>query len=307
MFDFNAGPALEGKTLMAGKTSLISQIEQAIPRMSKGQKAIARFILENDEDAAYLTAARMGEKAGVSESTVVRFAMELGYEGYPHFQKVFQEELKGRLTSVQRMRVMTKLTEKEDILGTVLLSDMEKLKKTYEQIDRKSFNEAVDLILTARKIYILGVRSAAPLASFLSFYFSLIFDNVHLVHTTSVSEIFEQILSIQEGDVMIGISFPRYSRRTIKAMAFSRASGATVIAMTDKEDNPISENADLCLLAPSDMASFVDSLVAPLSVINALIATIGYRREDVVTQKLEKLERVWDEYEVYDKGDRSHV
>jgi DNA-binding MurR/RpiR family transcriptional regulator len=289
------------------KPSLISQIEEAMPRMSKGQKAIARFILTHYEQAAYITAARIGREAGVSESTVVRFAMELGFTGYPHFQKTLQEELKGRLTSVQRMRVTAKRSENEDLLGAVLLSDIEKLKRTYEQINRSAFNKAVDLILNAKKIYILGVRSAAPLASFLGFYFNLIFDHVRLVHTTSVSEMFEQILSVQTGDVVIGVSFPRYSKRTIKAMAYARTTGATVLAITDNEESPIAENADVCLFAPSDMASFVDSLVAPLSVINALIATIGYRRQDIVSQKLEKLERVWDEYEVYDKGDVTHV
>ena len=287
----------------SAKTGLISQIERSLPEMSKGQKAIAAFILANYERAAYMTAARIGEDAGVSESTVVRFAMELGFEGYPHFQKVLQEELKVRLTSVQRMKASMKLTDHDDILGAVLLSDLEKIKRTYEKIDRKSFNLAVDLILGANKIFILGVRSAAPLASFLGFYFNLIFDNVRLVHTTSVSEMFEQILSVKTGDVVIGISFPRYSKRTIKAMKYSRSTGATVIAITDKANTPISEGADVCLLAPSDMMSFVDSLVAPLSVINALIAAIGFKKQEVVTKTLEKLERIWDEYEVYDKGE----
>lgn len=287
----------------SGSTSLMSQIEKALPSMSKGQKAIATYILTHYEHAAYITAARIGEEAGVSESTVVRFAMELGFEGYPHFQKVLQEELKGRLTSVQRMKASAKLTDRDDILGAVLLSDLDKLKRTYEKIDRQSFNQAVDLILGARKIFILGVRSAAPLASFLGFYFNLIFDNVRLVHTTSVSEMFEQILYVHEGDVVIGISFPRYSKRTIKAMNYSRSTGATVIAITDKSGTPIADSADVCLLAPSDMTSFVDSLVAPLSVINALIAAIGFKRQQVVSDTLEKLEHIWDEYQVYDKGE----
>ncbi|MEA4888443.1 MAG: MurR/RpiR family transcriptional regulator [Clostridiaceae bacterium] len=289
-----------------GKISLMNQIEKAIPQMSKGQKAIASYILSHYEHAAYITAAKIGEEAGVSESTVVRFAMELGFEGYPHFQKALQEELKGRLTSVQRMKVSAKLTDKDDILGSVLLSDVEKLKRTYEHIDRQSFNKAVDLILGANKIFILGVRSAAPLASFIGFYFNLIFDNVRLVHTTSVSEMFEQILSVKAGDVVIGVSFPRYSKRTIKAMSYSRSTGATVIAITDKAGTPIADSADVCLLAPSDMTSFVDSLVAPLSVINALIAAIGFKRQEVVSQTLEKLEHIWDEYEVYDKGEVPH-
>lgn len=290
----------------SSKSSLIGKIEKAIPEMSKGQKAIAAFILADYESAAYMTAARIGDVAGVSESTVVRFAMELGFEGYPHFQKVLQEELKGRLTSVQRMKASVKLNDRDDILGAVLLSDQEKLKQTYERIDRKSFNQAVDLILGANKIFILGVRSAAPLASFLGFYFNLIFDNVRLVHTTSVSEMFEQILSVKSGDVVIGVSFPRYSKRTIKAMSYSRSTGATVIAITDKSGTPIADTADVCLLAPSDMMSFVDSLVAPLSVINALIAAIGFKRQATITKTLEKLERIWDEYDVYDKGDVPH-
>ncbi len=287
--------------------NLIRKIEQNMPRMSKGQRAIAAYLLAHYEEAAYITAARIGVEAGVSESTVVRFAMELGFEGYPHFQKALQEEMKGRLTSVQRMRAADRLRKKDDVLGAVLLSDMDKIKQTFERIDRQIFDRAVDTILGAQKIYILGVRSAAPLASFLGFYFNLIFDHVRLVHTTSVSEMFEQILSVQEGDVVIGISFPRYSKRTIKAMNYARNSGATVIAITDKDKSPIADNADLALLAPSDMASFVDSLVAPLSVINALIAAIGYKKRDLVSERLEKLERVWDEYEVYDKGDVTHV
>ncbi len=290
--------------MSAEKTpGLIHKIRTVMPKMSKGQKAIAGYILSNYEQAAYITAARIGEEAKVSESTVVRFAMELGYEGYPHFQRVLQEELKVRLTSVQRMKASIKLAAHEDILGAVLQSDIDKLRRTLDQMDRKSFNQAVDLILGANKIYILGVRSAAPLASFLGFYFNLIFDNVRLVHTTSVSEMFEQILPVKFGDVVIGISFPRYSRRTIKAMDYSRHTGATVIAITDKGDTPVSDTADVCLLAPSDMTSFVDSLVAPLSVINALIAAIGFKRQEHVTETLGKLESIWDEYDVYDKGD----
>jgi DNA-binding MurR/RpiR family transcriptional regulator len=284
-------------------TSLMGRIGAGISSMSKGQRAIAQYILNHYERAAYQTAARIGEEVGVSESTVVRFAMELGFEGYPHFQKALQEELKERLTAVQRLHASAKLADHDDILGAVLHADMDLLKQTLDHIDRQSFNRAVDQILNARRIYILGVRSSAPLASFLGFYFNLIFDNVRLVHTTSVSEMFEQILSVSAGDVVIGISFPRYSKRTIKAMKYARSTGATVIAITDKANSPIADHADVCLLAPSNMMSFVDSLVAPLSVINALIAAIGYRRQEHVSETLEKLERIWDEYDVYDKGD----
>lgn len=291
----------------SSSNSLMRRIEAGTLTMSKGQRAIAQYILNHYDRAAYLTAARIGEEAGVSESTVVRFAMELGFEGYPHFQKILQEELKEKLTSVQRLRASSKLADNDDILGAVLHSDMEKLKRTLERIDRPSFNNAVELILKANKIYILGVRSAAPLAAFLGFYFNLIFDNIRLVHTTSVSEMFEQILPVSAGDVVIGISFPRYSKRTIKSMKYARSTGATVIAITDKANTPISDNADVCLMAPSDMTSFVDSLVAPLSVINALIAAIGFRRQEHVAETLEKLERIWDEYDVYDKGEREKI
>lgn len=287
--------------------SLMNRIESGLGAMSKGQRAIAQYILANYDRAAYYTAARIGEEAGVSESTVVRFAMELGFEGYPHFQKILQEELKEKLTSVQRLRASAKLADNNDILGAVLHSDIEKLKRTMEIIDRTSFNQAVDSILKAKRIFILGVRSSAPLASFLGFYFNLIFENVRLVHTTSVSEMFEQILPVHADDVVIGISFPRYSKRTIKAMKYARSTGATVVALTDKANTPISDNADVTLYAPSDMTSFVDSLVAPLSVINALIAAIGYRRQEHVAETLEKLERIWDEYDVYDKGDSDKI
>lgn len=290
--------------MQSNSMSLMNRISQQMATMSKGQKAIASFILNQYEQAAYLTAARIGEEAGVSESTVVRFAMELGFEGYPHFQKELQEELKVRLTSVQRMKASFKLAGREDILGAVLQSDIEKLKRTSDRLDREKFNQAVDSILGAQKIYILGVRSAAPLASFLGFYFNLIFDNIRLVHTTSVSEMFEQILPVNENDVVVAISFPRYSKRTIKAMTYARSTGATVVAITDKSESPVAENADISLLAPSDMMSFVDSLVAPLSVINALIAAIGFKRQEHVVKTLEKLEHIWDEYDVYDKGDQ---
>lgn len=290
--------------MQSNNMSLMNRISQQMASMSKGQKAIASFILNQYEQAAYLTAARIGEEAGVSESTVVRFAMELGFEGYPHFQKELQEELKVRLTSVQRMKASFKLAGREDILGAVLQSDIEKLKRTSDKLDRNKFNQAVDAILGAEKIYILGVRSAAPLASFLGFYFNLIFDNIRLVHTTSVSEMFEQILPVSKKDVVVAISFPRYSKRTIKAMTYARSTGATVVAITDKSESPVAENSDISLLAPSDMMSFVDSLVAPLSVINALIAAIGFKRQEHVIETLEKLEHIWDEYDVYDKGDQ---
>lgn len=282
---------------------MIKKIQEGMYDMSKGQKLIANYIIEHYDKAAFMTAAKLGEVVGVSESTVVRFAIELGYDGYPKLQKVLQELIKNKLTAIQRIEVSSTRINEDNILKSVLQSDMEKIKITMEDIDLSSFNEIVECILSAKKIYILGVRSSAPLASFLGFYFNLIFDNVRLVHTTSVSEMFEQILRTSEGDVVIGISFPRYSKRTTKAMQFVKSQGAKVIAITDSKDSPLAANADHCITARSDMASFVDSLVAPLSVINALIVAIGIRKKESVYNTFERLEKIWDEYQVYEKYD----
>jgi len=281
---------------------LITRISN-IKKLSKGQRLIADFIVNHYEKAAFMTAAKLGEAVGVSESTVVRFAIELGYDGYPKMQKVLQEMIKSKLTAVQRIEVSSSRINEYNILKSVLQSDMEKIKITMEEINNDVFNAAVECILNARKIYILGVRSSAPLASFLGFYFNLIFDNVRLIHTTSVSEMFEQIIRASEGDVVIGISFPRYSKRTTKALQFVKSQGAKVIAITDSMDSPLAASADHCLCARSDMASFVDSLVAPLSVINALIVALGMRKKDSVYNIFEKLEKIWDEYQVYEKYD----
>jgi DNA-binding MurR/RpiR family transcriptional regulator len=252
---------------MDKSNDLIKKLQDNMNEFSKGQKLIAWYIINHYGKAAYMTAAKLGEDVGVSESTVVRFANELGYDGYPKLQKALRELIKSKLTAVQRLEVSSNRIGDENILKSVLSSDMEKIKVTMEEIDHKSFNNAVETILNAKKIYILGVRSSAPLASFLGFYFNLIFENVRLVHTTSVSEIFEQIINASEGDVVIGISFPRYSKRTIKAMQFAKDQGASVVAITDSYDSPVAEYADNSLIARSDMASFADSLVAPLSVI----------------------------------------
>lgn len=282
---------------------LMKKIQERIPDFSKGQKLIANYIMNHYDKAAFMTAAKLGEVVGVSESTVVRFAIELGYDGYPKLQKVLQELIKSKLTAVQRLEVSSSRIGEDNVLKSVLHSDMEKIKLTLEEVDQVSFNNIVECILNARKIYILGVRSAAPLASFMGFYFNLIFDNVRLVHTTSVSEMFEQILGANEGDVVIGISFPRYSKRTIKAMQFVKSQGAKVIAITDSNESPLSQNSDHSIIARSDMASFVDSLVAPLSVINALIVAVGMRRKQTIHETFEKLEKIWDEYQVYEKYD----
>ena len=282
---------------------MIEKIKEKFSEMSKGQKLIANYIINHYDKAAFMTAARLGEIVGVSESTVVRFAAEMGYDGYPELQKVLQELIKSKLTAVQRIEVTSKRINEDNILKSVLQADMDKIKLTMEDIDQASFDKIVDAILNARKIYILGVRSSAPLASFLGFYFNLIFDNVRLVHTTSVSEMFEQIMRASPGDVVIGISFPRYSKRTTKAMQFVKSQGSTVIAITDSQDSPLASCADHCIIARSDMASFVDSLVAPLSVINALIVAIGMKKKESVYNTFERLEAIWDEYQVYEKND----
>ncbi len=280
---------------------ILSAIQGSMGSFSKGQKLIARFILESYDKAAFMTASKLGRTVNVSESTVVRFAAELGYDGYPAMQKALQEMIRSKLTSVQRIEVSNDRIGNQDILSIVMQSDIEKIRMTLEETDREQFEGAVDAIVSARHIYILGVRSAAALSSFLGFYFNLIFDNVTMVSATSTSEIFEQLLRIGPGDVILGVSFPRYSRRTVKAMEFSRNRGAETIAITDSETSPLTVTATLTLLAKSDMASFVDSLVAPLSLVNALIVSIGRRKNEDLSQTFAALEQMWDEYEVYEK------
>ena len=280
---------------------LITKIQSELPGFSKGQKQIARFILEHYDKAAFMTASRLGVTVGVSESTVVRFATELGYDGYPHLQRALQEMIRNKLTSVQRMEVAGDRMGGRDVLQTVLHADTDMIRVTLDEIDRDAFQGAVDALMGAKRIYILGVRSSSALASFLGFYFNLLFENVTLVHTNSVSEIFEQVLRVGPGDVLFGISFPRYSKRTLSAMKYARDRGARVIALTDSQLSPLARVADHVLLARSDMASFVDSLVAPLSVINELIVAVGMSRRDEIEQTFNKLERIWEEYDVYEK------
>lgn len=280
---------------------ILSNIQNSMSSLSKGQKLIANYILEYYDKAAFMTASKLGKTVQVSESTVVRFAVELGYEGYPEMQRALQEMIRNKLTSVQRIEVANDRFGQNDVLSTVLHSDIDKIRSTLEKIDRTTFEKVVDQILNANKIYILGVRSSAALASFFGFYMNLMFDNVRLVHTTSVSEMFEQVVKVGPGDVVVGISFPRYSSRTVKAMRFCHDSGATVVALTDTMQSPIAENADLVLAAESDMISLVDSLVAPLSLINALIVAISRRKDQELAHTFSELERIWDEYEVYEK------
>ncbi len=268
---------------------------------SKGQKLIAHYIIESYDKAAFMTASKLGKTVNVSESTVVRFAVELGYEGYPSMQKALQEMIRNKLTSVQRIEVANDRIGNQDILSMVLQSDIDKIRMTLDEVNRETFDTSVNAILEARTIYILGVRSSAAIANFLGFYFNYMFDNVRLVNTSSVSEMVEQIVRVQEGDVVIGISFPRYSSRTVKALKFSKDRGATVIALTDTKTSLLAAQATHILLAKSDMVSLVDSLVAPLSLVNALIVAVGRKKEKELSQTFTELERIWDEYEVYEK------
>ena len=284
---------------------ILSTIQAEMNTFSKGQKLIANFILESYDKAAFMTASKLGKTVKVSESTVVRFAAELGYDGYPAMQKALQEMIRSKLTSIQRIEVSNDRIGDHDILSMVMQSDIEKIRLTMEETDQAQFQRAVDAIVKARHIYILGVRSAAAIASFLGFYFTLIFNNVTIIHTTSSSEVFEQLLHIGPEDVILGISFPRYSRRTVKAMQFAHDRGAESIAITDSEASPLTAMATHTLMAKSDMASFVDSLVAPLSLVNALIVAIGRKKNDDLSQTFESLERIWDEYEVYEKVDEN--
>ncbi len=278
----------------------MSKIQTNLSGFSKGQRLIARYIAEHYDKAAFMTASRLGATVGVSESTVVRFATELGYDGYPHLQKALQEMIRNRLTAVQRMEVAGDRMGNRDVLETVLGSDVEKIRLTLDELDRDAFHRSAEAIAGARKIYILGVRSASALANFMGFYFTLLFENVCVLYTNSVSEIFEQLLHIGPEDVFVGISFPRYSQRTLSAMKYSKDRGAKVIALTDSRLSPLARYADHTLIAKSDMASFVDSLVAPLSVINALIVQVTMGRQEEVESTFNQLESIWDEYHVYE-------
>ena len=292
---------------MANTNDLLNRINSKYSSMSKGQKLLATYITDNYDKAVFLTAAKMGETVGVSESTVVRFAMSLGYKGYPEFQKALEELVRNKLNSVQRMEVTYGRLSQSKILESVLQSDADKLKTTLEKIDHNAFELAVDTILSAKNIYIVGIRSCAPLTSFLSFYLNLMFDNVRLLHTNSSSEIFEQMVRIDEDDVIIGISFPRYSMRTLKALEFANNRNAKVITITDSIHSPMNLYSSCNLIADSDMASIVDSLVAPLSVINALIVALCMKKQKEVAKTLTMLEEIWDEYQVYENDEIDYI
>ena len=293
---------------MNGNTNdLTSRINECYGSLSKGQKILATYITDNYDKAVFLTAAKMGQVVGVSESTVVRYATHLGYKGYPEFQKALEEMVRNKLNSIQRMEVTYGRISQSHILETVLQSDQEKIKDTLEHIDEHAFELAVDTIIKAKHIYIVGIRSCAPLAAFMAFYFNLMFENVTLLQTNNSSELFEQMVRISKDDVIIGISFPRYSMRTLKAMEFANNRNAKVITLTDSVHSPMNLYSSCNLIARSDMASIVDSLVAPLSVINALIVALCMKKQGEVAKTLETLEDIWNEYQVYENDEINYI
>ncbi len=285
------------------QNNLPAMLSEKLPELSKGHKKIAEYILEHYDKAAFMTASKLGGIVGVSESTVVRFATELGFDGYPEMQRSLKEFTSNKLTTVQRMSVMNDHFAGEDVLGRVLNFDIEQIRKTLEEIDREEFYTTVDALAKAQTIYVIGARSASVLARFIVFYFNIMFDNVKLIHTTSTSEMFEQILNIGKDDIMIGVSFPRYSKHTVKAFRYAHDNGAKVIAITDSKASPLAQYADHLLLAHSDMASFADSIVAPMSLINALISAVGMKKQEYVAGNFQHLEEIWEKYEVFEKSD----
>ncbi|HML47051.1 MAG TPA: MurR/RpiR family transcriptional regulator [Clostridia bacterium] len=288
---------------MQDMQDLIHRLNHSGKRLSKGHRRIAEYIVEHYDKAVFMTASRLGEKVGVSESTVVRFAAALGYEGYPQLQRALQELVRHRLTAVQRFEMASDIDQSE-VLRTVLKADMQNIRLTIEEMDIHVFDEVVERLLNARQIYVMGVRAAAPLAQFLGYYLHYVFENVH-VASDGVIDVFERISRINSKDVLIGISFPRYSTRTLEAMNFAKSRGAQVVAITDGPMSPLAEASTICLTARTDMASFVDSLAAPLSMINALIVSLGLRKREDLSEHFQQLEGIWNEYHVYLEKDKT--
>ena len=284
---------------MSNTNELLNRINSSYAKLSKGQKRLSAYITDNYDKAAFWTAEKLGAEVGVSESTVVRFAIRLGYKGYPEFQKALGELVRTKLNTAQRMEAAYGRIPESQVLSSVLREDMKKIQTTLDTIDETAFEAAVDTILHARRVYIIGIRSCEPLASFLAFYLHLIVEDVQCIRTNSASEIFEQMMRINEEDVLIGISFPRYSMRTLKALEYANDRNAKVITITDSIHSPMNLYSSCNLIAASDMASIADSLVAPLSVINALIAALCMKRQKEVVGTLEDLEKIWDEYQIY--------
>lgn len=269
----------------------------AMRRLSKGQRRICDYILEHYDKAAFMTAAKLGEATGVSESTIVRFAIAMGYEGYPQLQQGIQEMVRNRLTNVQRMEISPDMDVRQ-LVNAIFKSDMTNIRELYENIDMDTFAKVKQTLLSARRIYVIGLRAASPIAQFFGYYLNYIFDNIHLI-TQGGSEVREQLARVQPGDVIFGMSFPRYSNRTIESMRFAKSLGATTISITDSASSPLKQLSDLCLIAHSNMASFVDSMVAPLSLLNALIVALSLEKKEEVSRYFEKLEIIWDDTAIY--------
>ena len=282
---------------MQNTQDMIQRLNLSGSRLSKSHRRIAEYILQHYDKAVFMTAAKLGEMVNVSESTVVRFAVALGYEGYPELQQALQELVRHRLTATQRFEMSSDISQ-EEVLSTVLKADMQNIRSTIDGIDNAAFLRAVQVISGARRIYILGLRSAAPLAQFAGYYLHYIFDDVRVVAAGS-TDVFEAISRIEASDVLLGISFPRYSSRTIEAMSFARSRHAQVIGLTDGPMSPLHEVADICLSMRTDMASFVDSMAAPMSVINALIVALGIQNREALNARFKQLEEVWYAYSVY--------
>ena len=286
------------------ENDLLSVLARGSTKFSKGQRVIAKYILNNYDKAAFMTAGKLGRIVGVSESTVVRFAAELGYDGYPSMRKALQEMIRNRLTSVQRIEVAKSMIDDTDLVKSIIGSDMQNLQATLDLLEHDSFNKLVDSIVEAKSIYIVGMRTSTSLATFLGLYLNLLRNNVNVVHDTAASEIYEQIIRISTGDLFIGISFPRYSSHTVDAMQFAKKMGAKTAAITDSSASPLNGIADVCLHAKSDMVSFLDSLVAPMSLINAIIVAVGIRNKERVSETFERLEKIWSEHDVYEPAER---
>ena len=283
---------------------ILAQLSREMNGYSKGQKRIAKYILENYDKAAFMTASRLGKTVGVSESTVVRFASELGYDGYPDMRKAVEEMIRSRLTSVQRIQNARERLNQDNVLENVMMADVANVQTTLERCDRIQFHRAVDMILAAKHIYIVGMRSSFALANFLGYYLNLLQENVHIVQDTSACELSEQLLRIREGDVFIGISFPRYSRRTAQAMQYAKSAGAGCIGITDGPASPFAGIADTLICARSEMESFLDSLVAPMSLLNALIVCVSVKSSENVADIFQKLETFWADHDVYEPPER---
>lgn len=286
------------------ENDLLSVLARGSSKFSKGQRVIAKYILNNYDKAAFMTAGKLGRIVGVSESTVVRFAAELGYDGYPSMRKALQEMIRNRLTSIQRIEVAKSMIDDTDLVKSIIGSDMQNLQATLDLLEHDSFNKLVDSIVEAKSIYIVGMRTSTSLATFLGLYLNLLRNNVNVVHDTAASEIYEQIIRISAGDLFIGISFPRYSSHTVDAMQFAKKMGAKTAAITDSSTSPLNGIADVCLHAKSDMVSFLDSLVAPMSLINAIIVAVGIRNKERVSETFERLEKIWSEHDVYEPAER---